>query len=76
MVAYDQVILSMESRGGSLPQKSSDEWRAELRPRQNIGQSFSPQVCVFGLRRLTHLYCAGLGELVKSWFPSADVPCR
>lgn len=36
--------MNIESRGGSLPPKSSDEWRAELRLRNNVGQNFSPQV--------------------------------
>ena len=34
----------MESRSGSLPPKSSDEWQSQLRLRNSVGQNFSPQV--------------------------------
>lgn len=58
-------LMNIESRGGSLPPKSSDEWRAQLRTRKNVGQNFSPQVSYTRLACCVHLLQIHYGGMVE-----------
>ena len=52
--------MNIESRGGSLPQRSSDELRAQLNLKNPLGQNFSPQVWSLLRRILADLVAAVL----------------
>ena len=52
--------MNIECRGGSLPQRSSDELRAQLNLKNTLGQNFSPQVWLLLMHILADLAAAVL----------------